>query len=59
MLNVALMGLGWWGKHMTRTLKESDKLNLVRAVDVNKDAVQAKISAFFFNFVMMARQTLS
>ncbi|MGY8938070.1 MAG: Gfo/Idh/MocA family protein [Alphaproteobacteria bacterium] len=40
MLNVALMGLGWWGKHMTRTLKESDKLNLVRAVDVNKDAVQ-------------------
>ena len=34
MLNIGLAGLGWWGKHMTHTLKESKKLNLVRAAEV-------------------------
>jgi predicted dehydrogenase len=40
MLNIGLAGLGWWGKHMTRTIAESDKLNLVRAADVNLDQSQ-------------------
>lgn len=41
MLKTGLAGLGWWGKHMTRTLADSRKLELVRAVDVNlKDSAE-------------------
>ena len=40
MLNIGLAGLGWWGKHMTHTLKESKKLNLVRAAEVKIEGVQ-------------------
>ena len=44
MLNIGLAGLGWWGKHMTRTLKESKKINLVRAAEVNIDGMQEFIA---------------
>lgn len=40
MLKVGLAGLGWWGKHMTRTLAGNGKLELVRAVDVNLKEAQ-------------------
>lgn len=40
MLNIGLAGLGWWGKHMTRTLEQSKKINLVRAAEVNIDGMQ-------------------
>ena len=33
MLNAAVIGLGWWGKTIVRTLEESAKLRVVRAVD--------------------------
>jgi predicted dehydrogenase len=35
MLNVALIGLGWWGQTILRTLRGSAKLRIVRAVDAN------------------------
>src|SRR5271168_553502 len=38
MLNVALVGLGWWGKTILRTLQGSAKLRIVTAVDVSPDA---------------------
>ena len=37
-LNVAVVGQGWWGKAIIRTLKESAKVQVVKAVDVNCDA---------------------
>ena len=33
-LNVAVVGLGWWGKTMIATLKDSSKVKVVKAVDV-------------------------
>lgn len=38
MLNVAIVGLGWWGRILTRTLEKSDKLTVVRLVDVDAEA---------------------
>jgi len=35
MLKAGLVGLGWWGKHIIRTINGSSKLKLVRAVEVN------------------------
>ena len=35
MLNVALIGLGWWGRTILPQLKGNPKLRLVKAVDVN------------------------
>ena len=32
-MNVAVASLGWWGKHIVRTLAESSKLDVVAAVD--------------------------
>jgi predicted dehydrogenase len=34
-LNVAVVGLGWWGKVLIKTLKESGKLRVATAVDLN------------------------
>jgi predicted dehydrogenase len=34
MLNVAVIGLGWWGKTITRRLAGSEELRVVRAVDL-------------------------
>ena len=33
MLNVALIGLGWWGRTILPQLKGNARLKLVRAVD--------------------------
>ena len=37
-LNVAVVGLGWWGKVIIKTLKDSGKLHVAKAVDVNPAA---------------------
>ncbi|NND50002.1 MAG: Gfo/Idh/MocA family oxidoreductase, partial [Rhizobiales bacterium] len=31
MINAAVAGLGWWGRHIIGTLKESQKINVVAA----------------------------
>ncbi|MGE3711343.1 MAG: Gfo/Idh/MocA family protein [Hyphomicrobiaceae bacterium] len=41
MLNAAVIGLGWWGKHIIRRTKGSRDIRLVMAVDQN-----AKLAAF-------------
>lgn len=38
MLNAAIFGLGWWGRHMVGRMADSEKLRIVRAVDTNPDA---------------------
>lgn len=38
MLNVALVGLGWWGKTILRLLQGNPKLTVVTAVDVSAEA---------------------
>lgn len=38
MLNVALVGLGWWGTTILRLLQDSPKLRIVKAVDVTEAA---------------------
>jgi len=38
MLNVAVIGLGWWGRTITGTLRGSAKLNVVHTVDVDAKA---------------------
>ena len=35
MLKAAVIGLGWWGKHIVRRIKGSRDLKLVLAVDQN------------------------
>lgn len=37
-INVAVVGLGWWGKVIIKTLKESRKLRVATAVDVSPAA---------------------
>jgi predicted dehydrogenase len=43
MLNVALVGLGWWGRTILALLAGSEKLRVVRAVDANPAATVAGI----------------
>jgi predicted dehydrogenase len=38
MIRAAVVGLGWWGRTIVQRLQESDKLRLVRAVDVRSEA---------------------
>lgn len=40
MLNVAIVGLGWWGKTIAGTLRDSARLKIVRAVDPSPEAAQ-------------------
>ena len=40
MLNVAVVGLGWWGRIITGTLRDSAKLRVARAVDPDPQAAQ-------------------
>lgn len=35
MLNAAIIGLGWWGKILTQTLAASDRISVVRLVDID------------------------
>ncbi len=39
MIKAAIVGLGWWGKHIVQSLKASDKLRIVRGIDVKPEAV--------------------
>jgi predicted dehydrogenase len=38
MIRAAIVGLGWWGRTIVRRLDGSDRLRLVRAVDVKPEA---------------------
>lgn len=40
MLKATIVGLGWWGKHIVNSLAESEKIEVVRAVNINVDAMQ-------------------
>jgi predicted dehydrogenase len=35
MIRAAIAGLGWWGKHMVRRMKDSDALRIVTAIEAN------------------------
>lgn len=35
MINAAIVGLGWWGRHIVGSLRDSEKIRVRRAVDVN------------------------
>ncbi len=35
MIRAGVVGLGWWGKHMVRRMKDSDVLRIVKAVEPN------------------------
>ena len=37
MLNAAVIGLGWWGKHIIECLDESDCLKVVQAMDISSN----------------------
>jgi len=43
MIRVALVGLGWWGRHILACLADVDRMQLVRAVDPRADA-QAELA---------------
>jgi predicted dehydrogenase len=41
MINVAIVGMGWWGKIVASLIKkQSDRLQVVRAIEPDRDAVQ-------------------
>ena len=39
MINVAVAGYGWWGKHIVRRLAGNDKLNVLFVVEPAADRV--------------------
>lgn len=41
MLDVAVVGLGWWGKILVETLSPSTRIRVVRLVDIDADAGRA------------------
>ena len=38
MIRAAVVGLGWWGRTIVRRLRDSEKLQLARAVDIAPEA---------------------
>ena len=40
MINVGLVGLGWWGKKLALSIRESSLLRVVRGVETNSSAIQ-------------------
>jgi len=40
MLNAAVVGLGWWGKQIVTCLADSDRIDVVRGVDVNLETAR-------------------
>lgn len=44
MLNVAVIGLGWWGAHIVHTLEKSRKLKVVRGVVTKPRAATRKVA---------------
>ena len=43
-LGAAIVGLGWWGQHIIRSLAGSEKIAVRRAVDVRPDAASALLA---------------
>ena len=41
MITAAIVGLGWWGRHIVASVSHSDKLRIVRGVDLRPDALDA------------------
>lgn len=39
MIHAAIVGLGWWGKHIVRSLQESQRIRIVQAIDVHPERV--------------------
>ena len=37
MLNAAVIGLGWWGKHIINCLEDSDRIKIVQTMDVSSN----------------------
>jgi predicted dehydrogenase len=37
-INAALVGLGWWGRHILDSLRDSERIRVVRAIDQNPGA---------------------
>jgi predicted dehydrogenase len=37
MIRAAIAGLGWWGKHMVRRMKDADTLRIVTAIEANPE----------------------
>src|SRR3954447_19277721 len=35
MIRAAVAGLGWWGKHIVRRMKDSDALRVVTSIEAN------------------------
>lgn len=40
MLNAAVVGLGWWGRQIVDCLQQSDRIRVVKGVDVDPDAAR-------------------
>ena len=40
MLKAAVVGLGWWGRELVGRLEGSDRIDVLRGVDVNLDATK-------------------
>jgi len=57
MIRAAVAGLGWWGKHMVRRLKGSDKLEIVTAIETNP-AMKAFATEHGLNFSSSLAETL-
>lgn len=44
MLRAAVVGLGWWGRHVVGCLRDSDRIRVTHGVDVNMDAAGAFVA---------------
>src|SRR5690554_3490758 len=40
LLNVAVVGMGWWGKIIVPLLRQSSKINVSTVVEVNADSIR-------------------
>jgi len=41
MINAAIIGLGWWGRHILNSLHGSERIRVVRAIDQNDTAFES------------------
>ena len=46
MIKAALVGMGWWGKYIIKSLHESDKLKIEHVVDIQPDAVRDYVEQY-------------
>jgi predicted dehydrogenase len=49
MLSVAIVGLGWFGKQLVAHLEGSDRIRVIRAVDIDLDGVRDFVTAQAFD----------